>query len=454
MRRGSILAILAGLASLAPSARADDPAGTTLIGQAAFGDWHVDAPGVRRHVTAGDLPQPYASKVAANFASVVPRPDGAVPKAPPGFTVTLFASGLDKPRAITVAPNGDIFVAETTGGRVKILRAADGAATPASTEIFASGLDAPFGIAFYPAGPEPQFIYIANTDSVVRYPYRNGDTKPRGPAETVIKDIPTGGHSTRGIAFSPDGKHLYLAVGSESNVGDHMDRKSPEEIQAIEAQHGLGASWGREEGRAAVLVTNPDGSGGLHPFANGIRNCVGLTIRPGSDELWCATNERDALGDNLPPDYVTRVAMGGFYGWPWYYTGGNEDPRHKGERPELADKARVPDVLLQPHSAPLELTFYEGSQFPASYRGDAFVALHGSWNRGIRTGYKVARIVLKNGKPTGEYEDFLTGMVASDQGVWGRPVGVAVAHDGALLVTEDANGTMWRVSYAGAGGSR
>jgi glucose/arabinose dehydrogenase len=233
-----------------------------------------------------------------------------------------------------------------------------------------------------------------------------------------------------------------------------MDHKSPDEIRAAEAQHGLGASWGREESRAAVLVTNPDGSGGLHPFANGIRNCVGLAIRPGSDELWCATNERDALGDNLPPDYVTRVANGGFYGWPWYYTGGNEDPRHKGERPDLADKVMVPDVLLQPHSAPLELTFYEGSLFPASYRGNAFVALHGSWNRGIRTGYKVARIVLKDGKPTGEYEDFLTGMVASDQGVWARPVGVAVAHDGALLVSEDANGTIWRVSYAGAGGSR
>ena len=426
----------------------------TLTGQAAFGDWRSDAPGVRRHITAADLPAPFASKSATNFSSIVSRPDGATPKAPPGFVVSLFADGLKRPRTLRVAPNGDVFVAETTTGKIKILRAADGAATAAQIETFISGLDAPFGIAFYPAGPDPQFVYIANMDSVIRYPYRAGDLKPRGPSQTIVKDIPTGGHSTRDIAFSPDGKHLYIAVGSETNVADNMARKSLEEARAFETQHGLGASWGDEERRADVLVTDPDGASGLHPFANGIRNCAGVAIQPGSGDLWCVTNERDALGDNLPPDYATRVAAGGFYGWPWYYIGAHEDPRRKGERPDLATKVTVPDVLLQPHSAPLGVAFYDGSLFPPAYRGDAFVTLHGSWNRDIRTGYKVVRIILKEGKPTGEYEDFLTGMVENDQGVWARPVGVAVAHDGALLMSEDANGTVWRVSYAGAGGSR
>jgi hypothetical protein len=230
-----------------------------------------------------------------------------------------------------------------------------------------------------------------------------------------------------------------------------MDRQSPDAIKSIEEAHGRGASWGREAGRANVLFTDPDGRSGLHPFATGIRNCAGLAVQPGTGDLWCATNERDALGDNLPPDYVTRVRAGGFYGWPWFYIGANEDPRHKGERPDLAGKITVPDVLLQPHSAPLEMVFYTGTQFPADYRGNAFVALHGSWNRGVRTGYKVVRAILRDGKPTGEYADFMTGMVLSDQGVWARPVGVAVAHDGSLLVGEDANGTIWRVTYSGAG---
>jgi glucose/arabinose dehydrogenase len=250
---------------------------------------------------------------------------------------------------------------------------------------------------------------------------------------------------TRDIAFSTDGKRLYVAVGSASNVAERQPRLSDSEIAAYEAEHGLGASWGVEEDRAAVLAFDPDG-GNRRTLATGIRNCAGLTVQPATGELWCATNERDGLGDNLPPDYVSRIGGGGFYGWPWYYIGDNEDPRHQGERPDLAGRITVPDVLIQPHSAPLGVAFYDGEAFPADYRGDAFVTLHGSWNRSRRTGYKVVRILTKDGVPTGEYEDFLTGLVISDDAVWGRPVGIAVAKDGALLVSEDGNGTIWRVT--------
>lgn len=439
--------VLAGF--LAAAASASAYAADALKGPAAYGDWHGDAPGVRRLITPQDLPAPYASRPSANNSKIVARPSGALPKVPAGFAVELFAEGLENPRTIRVAPNGDIFLTETRPGRIRVLRAADGAAKPALNAVFADDLHAPFGIAFYPAGPDPQFVYIANTDSVIRYPYRNGDTKARGPAETIVAALPTGGHSTRDIAFSPDGSRLFVSVGSRSNVAEDIGKKSPDEIRAFEAAHGTGAAWGSEENRAVVLATAPDGKGGLKPFATGIRNCVGMVVQPGTGDIWCATNERDALGDNLPPDYVSRIGEGKFYGWPWYYIGPNEDPRHKGDRPDLAGKVTVPDVLIQSHSAPLQLTFYTGTQFPAEYRGSAFVALHGSWNRAVRTGYKVVRIVMKDGKPTGEYEDFMTGMVSDDAGVWARPVGVAVAHDGSLLVTEDGNGTIWRVTYSG-----
>jgi glucose/arabinose dehydrogenase len=262
-----------------------------------------------------------------------------------------------------------------------------------------------------------------------------------------------GGHSTRDIAFSPNGKAMYVSVGSGSNVAEHMPKKTVADAQAFEAQHGLGAAWGSETDRADVLVFSPEG-GPPHTYATGIRNCVGLALNPSSHDLWCATNERDGLGDNLVPDYVTRVKAGGWYGWPWYYMGGVEDPRLKGQRPDLAGKVTDPDVPVQPHSAALELTFYPqgaagSAAFPAAYDGDAFVALHGSWNRQLRTGYKVVRVKLKGGAPTGDYEDFLTGFVLDKDQVWGRPVGVTVAHDGALLVSEDANGIIWRVSYSG-----
>jgi glucose/arabinose dehydrogenase len=279
--------------------------------------------------------------------------------------------------------------------------------------------------------------------------------KVTGPAETIVPRIPDGGgHTTRDIVFSPDGTRLYISVGSRSNVAESMDKAGAKDIQAAERERGLGASWGEEAWRGDVLVTSPDGKAGLKSFANGIRNCAGLTVEPKTGDVWCATNERDSLGDNLPPDYATRVKPNAFYGWPWYYIGGHEDPRLKGDRPDLVDKVTTPDVLIQPHSAPLQISFYTGSQFPAEYRDSAFISLHGSWNRANRTGYKVVRAIMKDGQPTGEYEDFLTGLVTADGAVWGRPVGVATAHDGALLIGEDGNGMIWRVTYPGAASAK
>jgi glucose/arabinose dehydrogenase len=424
---------------------------TVLNGPAAYGDWHADAPGVVRHLTAADLPPPYSTRSSSNTPSVVGPPAGAAPHAPPGFTVTRFAAGLAGPRLLRTAPNGDVFVSEMQNGEVHVLRAPDGAPGGQDLGVFAE-LDSPFGIAFYPPGPNPQFVYVAETNRVVRYPYRNGDVKASGPAQVIVPKIAdtTDDHVTRDILFSPDGRRMFLSVGSDTNVAQSMPRKSPAEITAWQAAHGLGAAWGGETDRAQVLEFDPQG-GGRHAYATGIRNCVGLALNPVTASLWCSTNERDGLGDNVPPDYVTSVREGGFYGWPWWFIGGHEDPRHKGERPDLQDAALVPDTLIQPHSAPLQMTFYPPDEagpaaFPAAYRGDAFVALHGSWNRSVRTGYKVVRVRLRDGAATGEYEDFLTGFVAGDDSVWGRPVGVTVAHDGALLVSEDANGTIWRVA--------
>ncbi len=365
-----------------------------------------------------------------------------------------FAGGLSGPRVIRVAPNGDIFVAETRAGRVRIMRAADGAARPSVEQVFADGLDQPFGIAFYPPGPNPRFVYVAEVNRVLRFPWRPGDLRPSGSAQTIVPQLApeTGGHSTRDLAFSPDGRRMYVSVGSGSNVDADMPaHPTPEQIRQHDGRYGLGSAWGDETLRADVLTFDPEGHDG-RVFATGLRNCVGLAIEPGNGAPWCATNERDGLGDNLPPDYATHVRPGAFYGWPWYYIGDHQDPRHRGERPDLAGHATVPDVLIQPHSAPLGITFYEGqgpASFPAAYRGDAFVALHGSWNRHLRTGYKVVRIHLRGGVPEGTYEDFLTGFVINNDAVWGRPVGVAVAHDGALLLTEDGNGTIWRIAPTG-----
>ncbi len=420
-----------------------------LSGTAAFGDWRADAPGARRHITINDLPQPFETAFAANYAKVVARPSGALPQVPSGFDVTPFATGLKEPRLLRVAPNGDIFVAEMLAGRVRVLRPGADGASPSTIETFADHLSLPFGISFYPPGPEPEWVYIANTGSVVRFPYRNGDLKARGAPETIVADLPIGGHATRDVAFSSDGKRMFVSVGSSSNAGEDLGPKKTEAVAQWDREHGaVGASWGDETWRADVLVFTPEGKD-RKIFATGIRNCVGLAVHPPTGDLWCSTNERDELGDNLVPDYVTRVPEGGFYGWPWYYLGDHEDPRLKGTRPDLKGKITVPDTLLQAHSAPLQMTFYDGSSFPSAYRGDAFVAMHGSWNRSQRTGYKVIRVLLRDGVPTGEYEDFLTGFVTDGTHVWGRPVGLAVAKDGSLLVSEDGNGVIWRVTYRG-----
>jgi glucose/arabinose dehydrogenase len=434
------LVLLLAAAVIVPAMAQSGP----LVGTAAFGDWRSDKPGVSRLIRPEGLPKPGATPSAANVSRVVPRPSSTMPQVPAGFTIELFAEGLSGPRQIQVAPNGDIFVAETRAGRIRVLRAPDGNARASTSEIYASGLSRPFGIAFFPNGDNPQWIYVANTDSVVRFPYSKGDTKAAGKAEIVVPQLPHGyGHSTRDIAFTRDNKRMLISVGSASNDAEGMGSMAG---GLPPGKQPLGASWGSETDRAAVLLFDPDGNR-LGLFGTGIRNCVGLAVHPATGDVYCSTNERDGLGDDLVPDYVTRVREGAFYGWPWFYIGSNEDPHHIGQRPDLKGKVTVPDVLIQAHSASLGLTFYNGNAFPAEYVGDGFAAEHGSWNRSKRTGYKIVRIRLKDGVPTGEYQDFVTGFVISDSEVWGRPVGVAVAHDGALLVSEDGNGTIWRVTH-------
>jgi len=403
--------------------------------QVIFSDYSEQAPGVVHKITVADLPQPYATKSVDNGPDLVPRPKDAWPQAPAGFKVDLYASDLNNPREIRTAPNGDLFVAESNPGDVKVFRGIGGDGKPAQSEVFASGLNKPFGIAFYPPGPNPEWVYIGNTDSVVRFPYKNGDMKASG-SEQKIADLPGGGrlrgggHWTRDIVFFPDGKKMFVSVGSHSNVDDTDNNQV-------------------EFHRADVLEFKPDGSG-ERVYAWGIRNCVGMSIHPKTGELWCSVNERDAIGDNLPPDYITHVQEGGFYGWPWYYIGGHQDPRHEGKHPELKNKVIVPDVLVQPHIASLEMTFYQGTRFPAEYRGDIFAAEHGSWNKKMRAGYEVLRVPMHGtGRPRGEYQDFLTGFVTNDGNVWGRPVGVAVGPDGSLFVTDDGTNSIWRVSYIG-----
>ena len=423
-RRRPWLPLALVLAIAGGAALAAEP---VLTGDAAYGGWSKDAPGITRHLTSADLPPPYATRSVAGGASLIGRPDGVRPKAPPGFTVEAFATGLAAPRLLRTAPDGEVFVAETGQGVIAILHDS-GRGRPAAVRTYAQGLDEPFGLAFYPPGPEPHWLYVGTVGAVLRFPYRNGDAVARGPAETIVPRLPIGGHQTRDVVFSQDGRKLLVSLGSQSN----------------DQEGGSDESW-----RADILEFDPDGKA-MRRFAGGIRNPVGLAIHPLTGDLWAAVNERDGLGDNLPPDYVTRVHEGAFYGWPWFYIGGHQDPRHRGEHPDLAPHVAVPDVLIQPHSAPLQLAIYTGTQFPAEYRGDVFVALHGSWNRSLPTGYKVVRVTLHEGKPTGAYQDFLTGFVTADGKAWGRPVGVAVAADGSLLVSEDAGGTVWRVSYEGS----
>lgn len=401
-----------------------------LTGHAAFADAYSLKPGTFHKITSGDLPEPFATPSSNNGARMISRPTNAWPQAPAGFQVELYASKLEGPRKILTAPNGDFFVAQSGAGEIRIFRGRDKDGRPEQTSTFARGLRRPFGIAFYPAGSNPQWVYVGNTNSVVRFPYKTGDLKSSGSAETVVAELPAGGgHWTRDLVFSADGKSLFVAVGSASNVGDP----------------GLQP---REMHRANILEYSPEGKF-VGVYASGIRNPVGLGVHPQTGELWCSTNERDGLGDNLVPDYVTHVQRGGFYGWPYYYIGGHHDPRLETRHPELKDTVIVPDVLLQAHNASLALTFYNGAQFPQEYRGDLFAAEHGSWNRAVRAGYEVIRVPLEGGHAGSVYEDFLTGFVMPNGDVWGRPVGVAVAKDGALMVTDDGSGSIWRISYTG-----
>jgi glucose/arabinose dehydrogenase len=396
-----------------------------------FTDFRYEVPGATHHITASDLPLPFATQSASNSPTMVARPADAWPKALPGFRVNLYASGLVTPRVIRVAPNGDVFVAESDAGQLRVFRGLKPDGTPARSSVFARGLNRPYGIAFYPTGANPRWVYIGAADAVVRIRYRRGDLRARTRVEHVL-DLPFGGgHWTRDLQFSPDGSTLFIAVGSFSNVDD-PDTSPSEHL------------------RANILAADPEGTH-LRVFASGIRNPSGLAIDPSSGDLWCSVNERDALGDNLVPDYITRVQAGGFYGWPWWYIGAHQDPRHAGKHPELEHATIVPDILLQPHNASLQITFYEGDGFPPEYRGDLFAAEHGSWNKGVRTGYEVIRIPLHQAdRPSGEYQDFLTGFVLPSGEVWGRPVGVARAPDGALLVTDDGSNSIWRVSYTAA----
>jgi glucose/arabinose dehydrogenase len=398
-----------------------------------FSDYRTQEPGAVHKITPADLPAPHATKSVDNGPDLVPRPANAWPQVPPGFKVELYASGLDNPRLIRSAPNGDVFLAESQSGKIKVFRGITPDGKPQQTEVFASGLRQPFGIAFYPPGPSPQWVYVGNTDSVVRFPYKDGDLKASGPAQQ-ISDLPGGGrlrgggHWTRDIAFSPDAKRMYVSVGSHSNNDDTDNNPVEHE-------------------RADILEFNPDGSG-KRVYASGLRNAVGIAVNPKTGQLWGSVNERDELGDNVPPDYITHIQDGGFYGWPWYYIGGNWDPEHKGKHAELKNKVIVPDVLIQPHNASLEMVFYDGQQFPANCRGGIFAAEHGSWNKAARTGYEVVFVpVDQNGHATGEYQDFMTGFLTPNGDVWGRPVGVAVAKDGSLLVSDDGGKVVWRVSH-------
>ena len=396
-----------------------------------FIDFRYESPGTTHKITVNDLPEPYATASADNGPELVARPENAWPVAPPGFKVELYAAGLENPRWLRTAPNGDIFLAESDPGRIRVFRGVTSDGKPEQMQVFAEGLKQPYGIAFYPPGPNPQWVYIGNTNEVIRFPYHNGDMKASGPSEHIA-DLPSGdGHWTRAVEFSQDGKKMFVAVGSASNVDDTDTHPA-------------------EKNRADILVCDAANCV-LNVYAYGIRNAGGgIAVNPQTGELWCSVNERDALGDNLVPDYITHVEEGGFYGWPWWYIGAHQDPRHKGKHPELKDKTIIPDVLLQPHNASLELTFYGADKFPAEYHGDILASEHGSWNKAVRVGYEVIRVPLHHtGHATGEYQDFLTGFVLPDGHVWGRPVGITVAPDGSLLVSDDGSNSIWRVSYAG-----
>lgn len=365
-----------------------------------------------------DLPEPYATESARNPPNVVPPPENALPTVPDGYSVSVWSRDVEEPRNMVLAPNGDVFVAESRANRISLFRDANGDGAPDEKMVFAENLRQPFGIAFHKG-----FIYIAKTDAVVRFPYKAGQTKAGGEPEKIT-DLTPGGyrqHWTRNVIADAKRDKLFVSVGSASNA-------DPE-----------------PEPRAGIIEINPDGTG-RRMYATGLRNPVGLAIHPATGKLWTAVNERDGLGDDLPPDYMTEVRDGGFYGWPWYYIGKNHDPRLP-ERPELRDKVIIPDVLLGPHTAALGLAFSPGAAVGSA--GDAFVALHGSWNRSRRDGYKVVRVPFRDGRPTAGPEDFLTGFVRNEKDVWGRPVGLLFLKDGSLLVSEDGNDIIYQVKRKG-----
>ncbi len=424
-----------------------------LPAQSQAQDWKNDAPGRMHHIDVASLPAPGKSNV--NFPKVVPRPPNAKLEVPAGFHTAVFTEDVKGPRVMRIAPNGDIFVSETKSGDIKVLRASKDFSGVASSAVYAKGLDRPFGLQFYPAGDQPEWLYVAENNRVVRYPYKTGDMEATGKPEVVVPKLaPTGEyHFTRDLVFSQDGKRMFVSVGSGSNVAEEIPKKTPAEIKAWEAEHGVGAAWGDETNRGDVLVFDVGSDKPGKPYATGIRNCVALAIEPQTGDLWCTVNERDLLGDNLVPDYSTRVKEGGFYGWPWYYMGNHEDPRHAGERPDLAGKTITPDVPYQAHSAPTGFIFYTAtsgkSAFPADYVGDAFTVFHGSWNRANRTGHKVVRVPMKDGKPTGNYKDFLVGFITDDGQPWARPASLTEAPDGSLLLSDDDGNRIFRISYEG-----
>jgi glucose/arabinose dehydrogenase len=394
-----------------------------LIGAMVLGATFLLAVPTVAQVTHGEkptLPAPFATKTVGNGPNQSKPPAGFLPKVPSGFQVSVYAKDFKVPRFLAVAPNGDIFVADTGAGQVVILRdPAHGAGTP-QKELFAENLNRPFGIAFH-----DEFVYVGNTNEVVRFRYDKQTSKRTGELEHILALPPGGGHWTRTLAFAKDGSKLYVSVGSSSNIGLEKDQR-----------------------RAAVLVSDPDGKNS-RIYASGLRNAVGLGIEPVTGEVWVSVNERDEMGDDLPPDYFTSLKDGGFYGWPYSYIGDNVDPRVKPQRPDLVAQAIIPDVLLGAHVAPLQFAFYTGEEFPASYRGGAFIAEHGSWNRAARNGYRVAFVGFRNGKAVEDPVSFLDGFVPDPKGknVYGRPVGVAVAPDGSLMVSDDGAGVIYRISY-------
>jgi glucose/arabinose dehydrogenase len=373
------------------------------------------------------LPAPDTTASHDKRNKIVDWPSGKMPAAPAGFTVTKFAEGLQHPRWIYVADNGDIFVSqgdkEKAPNNILLFRDANKDGVADSKTVFLSGLNMPFGMLII-----GNHFYVGNTDGVIDYPYTPGATSITVPGKKIIS-LPGGPrHWTRNLISNKAGDKIYIAVGSSSNV----------------AENGID----KEVRRANIIEINPDGSG-EKIYASGLRNPVGMAWAPGTQQLWTAVNERDELGDDVPPDYLTSVKEGAFYGWPYSYYGQNEDPRLKGQRPDLVQKALKPDVLLGPHTASLGLAFYTGKSFPASYQGGAFIGQHGSWNRSKFSGYKVVYVPFANGKPSGKPQDFLTGFIANEDKneVYGRPVGVATLADGSLLVADDGSNIIWRVSH-------